>query len=151
MTRVTTMVIAALVLAGSGSLAKAQETPAEAQNKQIVLEFYEKALNGKNPEAAASYFGSHYTQHNPLVADGAEGFRKFVEFLRQKYPEAHSEAKRVFADGDYVIIHSHAVQEPGTKGAAIIDIFRLENKKIVEHWDVIQPLPETASNSNGMF
>jgi predicted SnoaL-like aldol condensation-catalyzing enzyme len=151
MTRVMTMVTVALALIGSGSLARAQESAAEAQNKQIVLEFYEKALNGKNPEAAASYFGSHYTQHNPGVADGADGFRKFIEFLQQKYPQAHSEAKHVFADGNYVIVHSHAIQEPGTRGAAIIDIFRLENKKIVEHWDVIQPLPETASNSNGMF
>ena len=151
MTRVIVIITLALLLAGSGSSAKAQESAAEAQNKQIVLEFYEKALNGKNPDAATSYFGSHYTQHNPLVADGAEGFRKFIELLRQKYPQAHSESKRVFADGDYVIVHSHAIQEPGTRGAAIIDIFRLENQKIVEHWDVIQPVPETASNSNGMF
>src|ERR1700751_2145497 len=114
---VIAMLTAALVLAGSGSLARAQESPAEAQNKQIVLEFYEKALNGKNPEAATSYFGSHYTQHNPGVADGAEGFRKFIEFLRQKYPQAHSEPKHVFADGDYVIVHSHAIQDPGTRGA----------------------------------
>src|ERR1700757_4403285 len=64
MTRVMTVVTVALALIGSGSLASAQESAAEAQNKQIVLEFYEKALNGKNPEAATSYFGSHYTQHN---------------------------------------------------------------------------------------
>ncbi|WP_426422122.1 nuclear transport factor 2 family protein [Bradyrhizobium genosp. A] len=151
MTRVMTLVSVALVLAGSGSLARAQESAAEAQNKQIVLEFYEKALNGKNPDAAAAFFGAHYTQHNPGVADGVEGFQKFVEFLRQKYPQAHSESKHVFADGNYVIVHSHAIQEPGTRGAAIIDIFRLENQKIVEHWDVIQPVPETVSNSNGMF
>jgi predicted SnoaL-like aldol condensation-catalyzing enzyme len=151
MTRVIAIVTLALVLTSGGSLARAQESAAEAQNKQIVLEFYEKALNGKNPEAAISYFGSHYTQHNPGVADGVEGFRKFIDFLRQKYPQAHSEPKHVFADGDYVIIHSQAIQEPGTRGAAIVDIFRLENQKIVEHWDVIQPVPETASNSNGMF
>jgi predicted SnoaL-like aldol condensation-catalyzing enzyme len=151
MTRVIATAALALVLTGSGSLVRAQESAAEAQNKQIVLEFYEKALNGKNPEAATSYFGSHYTQHNPGVADGAEGFRKFIEFLRQKYPQAHSEPKHVFADGDYVIIHSQAIREPGTRGAAIVDIFRLENRKIVEHWDVIQPVPETASNGNGMF
>ncbi|SIN91713.1 Predicted SnoaL-like aldol condensation-catalyzing enzyme [Bradyrhizobium erythrophlei] len=151
MTRVIATAALALVLTGSGSLVRAQESAAEAQNKQIILEFYENTLNGKNPKAATSYFGSHYTQHNPGVADGAEGFLKFIEFLRQKYPLAHSEPKHVFADGDYVIIHSQAIQEPGTRGAAIVDIFRLENQKIVEHWDVIQPVPETASNSNGMF
>jgi predicted SnoaL-like aldol condensation-catalyzing enzyme len=151
MTRMTATVALALALTGSGSLARAQESAAEAQNKQIILDFYEKALNGKNPEAATSYLGSRYTQHNPGVTDGAEGFRKFIEFLRQKYPQAHSEPKHVFADGDYVIIHSHAIREPGTRGAAVVDIFRLEDRKIVEHWDVIQTVPETAANSNGMF
>ena len=144
-------VVVALVLAGSGSLAIAQELAAETQNKKIVLDFYEKVLNGKNPEAVTYYLGSRYIQHNPGAADGVEGFRKFIEFLRQDYPQAHSEPKRVFADGDYVIIHSHAVREPGTRGAAIVDIFRLEDRKIVEHWDVIQSVPETAANSNGMF
>jgi predicted SnoaL-like aldol condensation-catalyzing enzyme len=50
-----------------------------------------------------------------------------------------------------VIIHSHAIREPGTRGVAIVDIFRLEEQRIVEHWDIIQPVPETAANSNGMF
>jgi predicted SnoaL-like aldol condensation-catalyzing enzyme len=149
--RVIATVGLALALAGSGSLAMAQESVAEAQNKQIVLKFYEKALNAKNAEAAVSYFGSHYTQHNPGTADGIEGFRKFIEYLRQNYPQAHSEPKHVFADGNYVIIHSHAIREPGTRGAAVVDIFRLEDRKIVEHWDIIQPVPETAANSNGMF
>lgn len=151
MNRVIATVALALALTGSGSLARAQESIAEAQNKQIILEFYEKVFNAKNPEAAPAYFGSHYTQHNPGVADGVEGFQKFVEFLRQNYPQAHSEPKHVFADGDYVILHHHAIREPGTRGAAIIDIYRLENRKIVEHWDVIQPVPETAANGNGMF
>ena len=59
--------------------------------------------------------------------------------------------KRIFADGDYVIVHVHAVREPGTRGNAIIDIFRLEDGKVVEHWDVIQPIPEKSANDNGMF
>jgi len=57
----------------------------------------------------------------------------------------------VFADGDYVIVHAHAVREPGTRGSAIVDIFKLENGKIVEHGDDIQPTPEKAANTNGMF
>jgi predicted SnoaL-like aldol condensation-catalyzing enzyme len=68
-------------------------------------------------------------------------------------PPAHAadEIKRVFADGDYVILHVHAVREPGTRGVAVVDIFKLENGKIVEHWDVVQPIPEKAANTNGMF
>ncbi len=58
----------------------------------------------------------------------------------------------MFADGDYVIVHVHAVREPGTRGNAIIDIYRLDGKgQIVEHWDVVQPIPEKAANENGMF
>ncbi|HAT8211741.1 TPA: polyketide cyclase, partial [Legionella pneumophila] len=67
------------------------------------------------------------------------------------YPQSHSEIKRIIADGDYVVVHVHSVLEPDTKGRAIIDIFRLENGKIYEHWDVIQPIPDEAANSNGMF
>ena len=62
-----------------------------------------------------------------------------------------SEIKRVFAEGDYVILHVHAVREPGQRGSAIVDIFKLENGKVVEHWDVAQDVPEKAANSNGMF
>lgn len=59
----------------------------------------------------------------------------------------------MFADGDYVIVHVHAVREPGTRGSAIVDIFKLENGKIVEHWDVdvVQPILEKAANTDGMF
>ena len=77
-------------------------------------------------------------------------FRKFIGFLREKFPNSHSEIKRSFADGDYVILHVHAVREPGTRGNAIVDIFKLEDGKIVEHWDVIQPVPENRANVNTM-
>jgi predicted SnoaL-like aldol condensation-catalyzing enzyme len=90
-------------------------------------------------------------QHNPTAPDGIEGFKKFIGFLREKFPDSHSEIKKVFADGDYVILHVHAVREKGTRGNAIVDIFKLENGKIVEHWDVNQPIPEKAANENGMF
>jgi predicted SnoaL-like aldol condensation-catalyzing enzyme len=123
----------------------------EEQNKKTVVEFYEKAINQKDFEAASKYMGPRYTQHNPMAADGPGGLQGFLQFLRAKYPDSHSEIKRVFADGDYVILHVHAVREPGTRGSAIVDIFKLENGKIMEHWDVIQEIPEKAANANGMF
>ena len=102
--------------------------------------------------ATARHFGATYIQHNPVAADGPEGFKGFVEFLKAKFPQSKSEIKRVFAEGDYVILHVHAVREPGTRGAAIVDIFRLDaDGKIVEHWDVRQDVPEKAANNNGMF
>jgi predicted SnoaL-like aldol condensation-catalyzing enzyme len=120
-------------------------------NKKTVLEFYEAGLNQKDFEAASKYFGPKYIQHNPGAPDGVEGFKGFLAFLRDKFPNSHSEIKKVFADGDYVILHVHAVREPGTRGRAIVDIFRLENGKIVEHWDVAQDIPEKMPHNNGMF
>ncbi len=138
------------MFAGLAAVA-AGSTPQEETNKQVVLDFYEKALNQKDFEAAARHFGPRYIQHNPLAADGIEGFKKFIEFRREKFPNAKSVIKRALVDGDFVILHVHAIREPGERGVAIIDIFRLENGKIVEHWDVIQPIPEKAANDNGMF
>jgi len=137
----------ALVVLAAGA---AQAQPQEA-NKKAVVEFYDKAINQKDFEAAAKYIGARYTQHNPSAADGPEGLKAFLQFLKEKFPASRSEIKRVFADGDYVILHVHAVREPGTRGSAIVDIFKLENGKVVEHWDVVQPIPEKAANTNGMF
>ena len=148
MTRIALMIVAALALAVPA--AQAADPQGEA-NKKVVLDFYEKAINQKNYEAAAVHFGPRYTQHNPNAADGPEGLKAFLGFLREKFPTSRSEVKRVFAEGDYVILHVHAVREPGTRGSAIVDIFKLENGKIVEHWDVVQPVPEKALNANGMF
>jgi predicted SnoaL-like aldol condensation-catalyzing enzyme len=120
-------------------------------NRKAVLAFYEAGLNQKDFEAASRYFGPKYIQHNPGAPDGIEGFRTFVNFLREKFPNSHSEIKNSFAEGDYVILHVHAVREPGTRGRAIVDIFRLENGKIVEHWDVAQDIPEKMPHNNGMF
>ena len=120
-------------------------------NKKTVLEFYEAGLNKKDFEAAAKYFGPKYIQHNPGAPDGTEAFEAFVNFLKEKFPNSHSEIKKVFADGDFVVLHVHAVREPGTRGRAIVDIFRLENGKIVEHWDVAQDIPEKMPHNNGMF
>jgi predicted SnoaL-like aldol condensation-catalyzing enzyme len=137
---------AGVAFAISGAQAADQEA-----NKKAVVEFYEKALNQKDYEAASKYIGSRYTQHNPTAPDGPEGLKGFLQFLRDKFPNSRSEIKRVFADGDYVILHVHSTREPGARGRAIVDIFKLENGKIVEHWDVVQDVPEKAANQNGMF
>jgi predicted SnoaL-like aldol condensation-catalyzing enzyme len=149
MARIATLVAVALLLAASAALAAAGER--EEANKKAVVEFYDKALNQKDFEAAAPYFGSRYVQHNPNAPDGIDGFEAFLGFLREKFPQSRSEIKRVLADGDYVILHVHAVRTPGERGSAIVDVFKLENGKIVEHWDVVQPIPEKSANGNGMF
>ena len=120
-------------------------------NKKIVIDFYEKALNQKDFEGAAKHFGPRYIQHNPSAPDGAEGLKRLVTFLKEKFPNSKSEIKRVIAEGDLVVLHVHSVREPGQRGRAIVDIFRLENGKVVEHWDVIQDIPEKPANDNTMF
>jgi predicted SnoaL-like aldol condensation-catalyzing enzyme len=127
------------------------ELDADDANKTAVLEFYEQGLNVKDFNAAAKYFGQNYIQHNPTARDGIEGFKEFVSFLRDKFPNSRNEIKRAFVDGDYVVLHVHSMREPGTRGRAVVDIFRLENGKIVEHWDVAQDIPEKMPHNNGMF
>src|ERR1043165_2328712 len=138
-------VLGALAIASPGLAADLEA------NKKTVLEFYEAGLNKKDFEAAAIYFEPKYIQHNPGAPDGIEGFKGFVSFLKEKFPNSHSEIKKVFAEGDFVILNVHAVREPGTRGRAIVDIFRLENGKIVEHWDVAQDIPEKMPHNNWMF
>ena len=120
-------------------------------NKQTVVAFYEAALNNKDFDTASRYLGPSYTQHNPHAADGVQGLRDFIAYLKQKVPNSHSEIKRVFAEGDFVILQVHKTSGPGDRGVAIVDIFRLEHGKVVEHWDVTQEIPERTASGNPMF
>lgn len=120
-------------------------------NKKIVVDFYEKGLNQKDYDAAAKYFGPRYIQHNPGAANGPEGFKRLVTFLKEKFPNSRNEIKRVIAEGDLVVLHVHSKRDAADRGRAIVDIFKVENGKIVEHWDVIQDVPEKSANDNTMF
>jgi predicted SnoaL-like aldol condensation-catalyzing enzyme len=151
MLRIALAVLSLSLIAFAPPAAVAADAAQMEANKKMVIEFYNAAINDKDFEKAAKYLGPRYTQHNPTAADGPEGLKGFLAFLREKFPNAKSEIKRAFAEGDYVILHVHAVREPGTRGNAIIDIFKLENGKVVEHWDVVQPIPEKPMNNNGMF
>jgi predicted SnoaL-like aldol condensation-catalyzing enzyme len=121
-------------------------------NKRIVREWNDLAINQRKPEeAVARYLGPHYRQHNPGAADGPESFIGFVKRFAQTFPDFRVEPKRIIAEGNYVVMHSHLIPKPGDRGTAVVDIFRLEDGKIVEHWDVVQEVPETSANSNTMF
>jgi len=138
--------------------AMAQDAPAtathsaqEAANLATVRAFYEAALNQQDADLAASYLGPNYVQHNPTAQDGEAGLRGFVGWLAANFPDNESRIVRAFADGDHVILHVHTRRTPDQRGNAIMEIFRLESGKIVEHWDVIQAVPEQAANTNTMF
>jgi predicted SnoaL-like aldol condensation-catalyzing enzyme len=124
-------------------------TPAD--NKLIVLDFIDKAINQGNVEAASTYFGERYIQHNPNIADGVDGFKAYVRQLRETFPFVRGEVKRIFAEEDFVIVHMHAKREPEEEGLAIVDFFRLEAGKLVEHWEVRQPITESKLHANSMI
>jgi len=149
--RSVAMIAASILMLSLGNGAALAASAQEEANRAAVLAFYEKGLNQKDADAALAYVGDRYVQHNPNAPDGPDGFRKFIGFLREKFPNSHSEIKRSFVDGDFVILHVHSVREPGSRGRAIVDIFKLENGKIVEHWDVVQDIPENPANNNTMF
>ena len=120
-------------------------------NKKIVVESYDAMLNKHDIVAATKNFGANYTQHNPTAPDTIEGFKPFFAAYIKQYPQSSVQIKRVFADGDFVIMHVHLLLNPNERGRAAVEIFRLDNGKIVEHWDVIQAIPENPANNNTMF
>src|SRR5215813_11467687 len=148
------VIFAALAVVAPLAQAQLGDAQKMERNKKNVVAFYNAVLNDKDFEKAKTYVGATYIQHNPIGADGLPGIQGFINFLREKFPNNKSEIKRVFAEGSYVIVHVHAVREPGTRGNAIFDLFRLDDDgKVLEHWDAVQPIPDPANalNKNGMF
>ena len=119
-----------------------------------MVDYYTTGFAGNPEKAAADYLVPGYIQHNPTVADGPDEFIRGVHLLRDRYPNMRLDIKRVIAEGDLVATHSYVDFEPDNPknpGGAFMDFFRLKDGKIIEHWDVIQPVPEKPANNNGMF
>lgn len=118
-------------------------------NKRMVVAFYQKFFGDKDISAADLYLGDTYIQHNPGAANGREALKNLVGPLFKNAPKTKVDIRRVAADGDLVWLHIKG--NFGGKEVSIVDIFRVENEKIVEHWDVIQAVPTKSANENTMF
>jgi len=120
-------------------------------NKKLVLAFYEKMIGEKNPEAARPYMAEKYVQHSAYARDGFEGVAEFARMFKENFPNHRYEVKKVIAEGDFVVLHLHGINGMGPHGEQVVDLFRVKNGKVCEHWDVIQEIPGDAQNPNGTF
>jgi predicted SnoaL-like aldol condensation-catalyzing enzyme len=123
----------------------------EAANKMLVERLYREFFNGRDLSVPEQIVAENYIQHNPSLPDGrAILIRAFAAYF-QAAPELRVSVKRMVAEGNLVVVHSHWQDRPTDRGNAVVDVYRIENGLIAEHWDVLQPVPETAANTNGMF
>ncbi len=120
-------------------------------NKTLVTAFVEQLLVRKDLAAIDTYVGPEYHQHSPAFPDGVAGVKAGAGAYFEQFPQLSVMPKRIIAEGDLVAVHSHYVENPGERGRAVLDLFRVRNGKIVEHWDAVQDVPETSANDNTMF
>lgn len=147
--------------AGSGGSGSSTSSSAEAvhersvhdeeTNRQLVLDFYDQFFNKHQTEKAAEVVADDYIQHNPQVPNGKDPFVSYFTGYFAENPDARMEVVRSATDGNLVFLHVKSTNGSDGKDSAVVDIFRVEDNMIVEHWDVIQDVPVTAANSNTMF
>lgn len=123
----------------------------EEANRKLVIEFYDTVFNKHEVDKGAAVLVDSYKQHNPMVPDGKAPFVNYFTGFFKENPQSKARIVRSATDGDLVYLHIHSTENESDRGRAIVDIFRVTDGKITEHWDVIQPVPETAANNNTMF
>lgn len=127
-----------------------QDVDQEDANRQLVVAFYNQFFNDHDT-GSAEVLAPDYIQHNPGVPDGRAPVVEYFSRYFKTHPDYRSEIMRSAADGDLVWLHVHSTEGDDDPGSAVVDIFRVDDGKIVEHWDVIQPVPDKSANDNTMF
>jgi len=123
----------------------------EERNRKLVLDFYENVIGRREFDRWPEYLHPDYIQHKPNIGDGPQGVIDFMRDNYARYPKHTPEIIRSFVDGDYVFLHVHVHMEPLNRDIAVMDIFRCSGGRLVEHWDVEQPVPQEMRHRNGMF
>jgi len=126
-------------------------TPHEEANLKLVLDMFEAVLNPMDSGAVDRFIAPDYIQHNQMAEPGRDGLKRFLDTIRAETPEAVHDVKRAFVDGDHVTVHYHVRRWPGDSGWAVIDIFRVADGLIAEHWDVMQDVAPGGPNPNSPF
>lgn len=145
------------VILAAAALTALAAQPAQAKRctlkpKQVVTKFMTQFYVEKDVRGAfETWVDAGYIQHNPMAATGRDAAIAFLEPFFKSNPAIRYEIKRIIADGKLVAVHAHGRFSETDRGIAVIDILRVEGCKVMEHWDVVQPVPEKAANSNGMF
>ncbi|EOV8839689.1 nuclear transport factor 2 family protein [Cronobacter dublinensis] len=142
--------VAASLFTANGAVASARQSDVEEANRQRVITFYDRFFN-QHDTAAADVVADDYRQHNPEVPDGKAPFVNYFSGFFRDNPQSRAKVIRSAADGDLVWLQVHSTNGSHDRGQAVLDIFRVKDGKIVEHWDIIQDVPEKAANANTMF
>lgn len=143
--------VAAAGSANPSASSAARHLAQEEANRALVLAFYDGFFNQHQVDAAAAVLTEDYIQHNPFVPNGKAAFVEYFRGYFKEFPDSRARVIRSATDGDLVYLHVHSSSGPGHRGEAVVDIFRVVNGRIVEHWDVVQEVPEQAVNANTMF
>jgi predicted SnoaL-like aldol condensation-catalyzing enzyme len=146
-TLLSLLILSLAMTAAEAAAADCRLTPKEVVTR-FMTRFY---VDKKVREAFETWVDPGYVQHNPMAATGRDAAINFLEPFFAQHPDIHYSIARIIADGNLVAVHSHGKFAPDDRGIAVVDILRVEGCKVMEHWDVVQPVPEKSANSNGMF
>ncbi|MGF1431502.1 nuclear transport factor 2 family protein [Kitasatospora sp. LaBMicrA B282] len=118
------------------------------QNKQLVTDYLETVWNQGKVEEAKRFVAENLIQHNPNLPDGLEPLVGFLGGFKTQVPDGKFAIARTAAEGDLVFVHSHFTAAPGHAGMAVVDVFRIEDGLIAEHWDLSTDVPETTASGH---
>jgi predicted SnoaL-like aldol condensation-catalyzing enzyme len=126
-------------------------TEAEERNHALVMGLFAEVLNPLDSSAVDRFIAPDYIQHSQLAPPGRDALKAFLDWARAENPGAVHDVKRSFVEGDHVVVHYHVRRSPDDPGLAVMDIFRIEDGLIAEHWDVLQDVVSDSPNPNSMF
>lgn len=150
--RISHILVGGLALLAATPGAAAPEAQCTLTPKEVVTRFMTTFYVEKKVRAAfETWADPGYIQHNPMAPTGRDAAIAFLEPFIASHPSAKYTIVRIIADGDIVAVHSHGQLAPEDREFAVVDILRVQGCRVMEHWDVVQPVPKKSANQNGMF